>query len=418
MAERNTSRERKIGDSARKGEDAARKEEKHLTLHQALEAADIGIWDWDLASNRIVMSANMKKILEVGSHGAPETFEMFLRTILPEDRPRIAEALKKAIRRKSSIDEEFRRRKSDRTIRWMRIRGRVLPGPNGKPERVMGSLHDKTGRKIAYDALASARHRLEEMVKVRTRELLKANERLRLEIALKSDLQTQLMHASEMEQRRIGQDLHDGLSQQLGGIIFMGQVLFNKMEEIGLAEARDMKKLISHLQNALTYARDLAKGLYPTLGKGGLRADLNELAVSVSKLYGVVVTFSCAKAIKTSDETVTIHIYRIVQEALNNAIKHGQATRIDIRLFREKGAVVLTAADNGVGFPEKPNKKGMGLNIMECRASSIGASFNIKTTRTHGTVVTCVFGESSVFGERGRRRGRPARGWKPAGAAG
>jgi signal transduction histidine kinase len=82
---------------------------------------------------------------------------------------------------------------------------------------------------------------------------------------------------------------------------------------------------------------------------------------------------------------------------LNNAIKHGQATRIAIRLSREKGAVVLAVADNGVGFPEKPNKKGMGLNIMQYRASSIGSSFEIATKRSGGTVVKCVFNESAVF---------------------
>ncbi len=409
-------RKRKIGPQSLKpaplDRGAAQADEKYAQLHQALEAADIGIWDWELASNRIVMSANMKKILAIGNGGAPDTIKTFLRVIHPEDRPRISAALQKAIKRKSSFDEEFRTVKSGRLIRWMRIRGRVSLGPRGTPERVMGSIHDKTDRKAAFDALAFARKALEEKVKERTRELLDANEQLRREISLKSDLQKQLMQVSEVEQRRIGQDLHDSLSQQLGGIIFMGQALYNRLNRIGLDEARDMKKLVSHLQNALTYTRDLAKGLYPTLGEGGLQAALDELAVSVSELFGVAVTIACARGLNTSDEAVTIHIYRIVQEALNNAIKHGKASRVDIRLARERGAVMLAVADNGVGFPDKPNKKGIGLNIMEYRASSIGASFGIETKRNGGTVVRCVFGESSVFAEkrRSRRRGRPGPG--------
>jgi signal transduction histidine kinase len=251
---------------------------------------------------------------------------------------------------------------------------------------------------MAYDALESARNELEAKVKERTRELLDANEQLRREIAIKNQLQEQIMEISEKEHRRIGQDLHDSLSQQLGGIRFMGQVLFEKLKGRGLSEAQDMQKLNGHLQNALTHTRDLAKGLYPTLGEGGLVAALRELAVAVSELFAVTVTFSCARGVQTSDEGITIHVYRIVQEALNNAIRHGKATRIAIRLFRERGAAALTVSDNGVGFPEKPNRKGMGLNIMKYRASAMGASFALTSQRQRGTVLKCVFARTGAFG--------------------
>lgn len=384
---------------ARRKPDAVFADEKYSQMHLALEAADIGIWDWELGSNRVIMSDTMKRLLDIDTGSAASSYRNFLRAIHPGDRFRIAAALKTAIRRKSSFDEEFRKEKSDRAIHWMRIRGRVSIGADGAPERVMGSIHDKTERKLAYDSLQSARNELEEKVKERTRELLDSNEQLRKEIVIKNDLQKQIMEISEKEQRRIGQDLHDSLSQQLGGIVFMGQVLFEKLKKIGLAEAQDMKKLIGHLQNALTYTRDLAKGLYPTLGEGGLMVALNELAMSVSELFAVTVTVECEEEVNTSDEAVTIHLYRIVQEALNNAIRHGKATRIAIRLYREKGAVVLAVTDNGVGFPEKPNKKGMGLNIMQTRASSIGSSFEIATRRNKGTVVKCVFAQSGAFAQ-------------------
>jgi signal transduction histidine kinase len=397
MATRNRKSGRGIRAQKTSGSVSMYGNEKYNQLQLALEAADIGIWDWELDSNRIVMSANMKKLLDIGDEGADGSFETFLQIIHPEDRAHIAASLEKAIKQKSAFDEEFRTEKSDRAIHWMRIRGRVSIGANGAPERVMGSIHDKTGRKMAYNALESARNELEEKVKARTRELLDTNEQLRKEIAIKNNLQKQIMEISEKEHRRIGQDLHDSLSQQLGGIVFMGQVLFAKLKKIGLAEAQDMEKLNGHLQNALTYTRDLAKGLYPTLGEGGLAVALNELAIAVAELFAVAVTVECEAGVNRADETGTIHIYRIVQEALNNAIKHGKATRIAIRLFREKGAVVLTVSDNGVGFPEKPNKKGMGLNIMQYRASSIGSSFEIVTNRNKGTVIKCVFSKSGAF---------------------
>lgn len=364
--------------------------EEFSQLHLALEAADIGLWDWNLGTNRVAMSDQMRSLLDIGAGGPGGTYRRFLRAILPGDRRRIASALKRAILQKSSFDEEFRRQKGDGSIHWLRIRGRVSLGETGAAERVLGSIHDKTGRKMAYDAL-------EAKVEERTRELMDANEQLRREIALKNELQDQLMQASEMEQRRIGQDLHDSLSQQLGGIVFMGQVLYEKLQRAGRSEARDMQNLIGHLQNALTHTRDLAKGLYPTLGQGGLAAALRELAVAVGELFAVAVSVECRDGLETADEGVIIHVYRIVQEAINNAIRHGKARRVAVRLFREKGAAVLTVEDDGVGFPQKPNRRGMGLNIMEYRARSIGATFAISSRRQGGTVVKCVFAHPTVF---------------------
>ncbi|MCK7483525.1 MAG: PAS domain-containing protein [Candidatus Moduliflexus flocculans] len=153
-----------------------------------------------------------------------------MQVIHPDDRTRIVDALNRAIKKKSPFDVEFRTSKRDRAVRWMRIRGRVSPGKNGVPDRVMGSIHDKTERRMAFDALAEARRELETKVKARTREPLSSNELLRREISNRNTLQRQLMEISEKEQRRIGQDLHDSLSQQLGGIVFMGQALCDRLK--------------------------------------------------------------------------------------------------------------------------------------------------------------------------------------------
>lgn len=375
-------------------------EDRYSQLMQALEAADIGIWDWDLQTNRLVLSDNMKAILPEEVWVEEMTFETFLQVVDPVDRGRIESALKTAIRHRCAFDEEFRAKKTGPDIQWLRIRGRVSVGDDGQAERVMGSIHDKTERKMAYDAVAQSRNDLEEKVEERTRELLAANERLRREVAIKTDLQKQMMEISEKEQRRIGQDLHDSLSQQIGGISFMAQVILEKLKTGHAEEAESMKKLIAHLQNALTYTRDLARGLYPTLGEGGLSATLTELATSVTELYALPVSFSGEADLDTRDEEVVTQVYRIVQEALNNAIRHGHASRIEIRLLRHGGRVVLMIRDNGVGFPQKPNRKGIGLNIMEYRALSIGAAFEISSQRDRGCEVRCVFRRSGLFSGR------------------
>lgn len=389
-------RGKKIGRNA-KTKATAFASEASRQMHLALEAADIGLWDWDVGTGRVAMSDKMRSLLDIAPGAPAASYRRFLRAIHAEDRARIAAALKEAIRRCGAFDEEFRRGSADGPVRWLRIRGRASRGSAGAAVRVMGSIHDKTGRKMAFDALESARSELEAKVEERTRALREANEQLRREIAIKNELQDQLMRASEVEQRRIGQDLHDSLSQQLGGIVFMGQVLHDKLQHAGRAEAGDMQKLVGHLQNALTHTRDLAKGLYPTLGQGGLEAALRELAVAVGELFAVAVRVECRDGVETADEGVVIHVYRIVQEAINNAIRHGKARLVAVRLFREKGAAVLTVEDDGAGFPQKPNRKGMGLNIMEYRARSIGASFAISSRRPGGTVVKCVFTRPGPF---------------------
>ena len=389
-----TKKGRAAADQAPRRPPRPRRDERSDQLRQALEAADIGLWDWDLRTDRLLMSANMKALLAIGTGDGDEPFGSFLKIVHPEDRARFAAALKKAVDQRASFDEEFRVERSDGAVRWMRVRGGVCLGPRGVPRRVMGSIHDKTERKYAFDAL-------EERVRDRTRALVDSNDRLRREIGIKTDLQRQMMEISEKEQRRIGQDLHDSLSQQLGGILFMGQALVERMKARGLDEAADLEKLVAHLQNALTHTRDLARGLYPTRAKGGLLAALNELACSVGDLFKVRITVESEPGLNSTDEAVTFHGYRIVQEAVNNALRHGQASRVAVRLERRKGAVVLTVADNGTGFPEKPNRKGMGLNIMEYRAASIGASFRVERGRTRGAVVKCVFADPAAFGDRG-----------------
>lgn len=376
------------------------KEAKVRQLRMALSAAKIGLWDWDLSTGRVMMSESRPAVLRLG-RGRDLSFAAFVRTIQSEDQPRILAALREAIRRKASFDEEFRTGGRGRDVHWMRIRGRVYSGADGSPARVMGSIHDKTERRMAFDSLSRARNELEERVKARTRELVESNEMLRREIAIKTNLQRQLMEVSEKEQRRIGQDLHDSLSQELGGIVFMAQVLLNRLKKSGRPEAADMGPLIAHLKNALTHTRDLARGLYPSLTEGGIASALAELAVSVGELFGVSVAVRCEPGLIPPDESVTVHLYRIVQEAVNNAIRHGKATRVAVRLSRRKrGGVVLTVADNGVGFPEKPNRKGLGLSIMEYRAASIGASFDLETRMGRGAVVRCLFPAQGAFSVR------------------
>jgi PAS domain S-box-containing protein len=363
--------------------------ESEERLRLALEAADIGIWEWNLQTGVFTWSENIERLFSLKEESLKSTYKSFLNTIHPDDRSRIDAELHKAIQERRSYDEEYRIIRSGNEIRWLRIRGNVYLDENGRVRCLMGSIHDKTERKLALEALKNARNTLEKQVNERTKELSLANISLKKEIEEREKLQKEIMEISEREQQRIGQDLHDSLSQQIGGIIFMSQVLKEKLARKQLGEAHDLQKIIDHLKSALKHTRDLSRGLFPVLEKGGLNLALKELALAMEGIFDVHIDLIYDEKVQITDRQSTIHIFRIVQEAINNAIKHGQASKISITLAKVKKKLVLEISDNGAGFPQMPNKKGMGLNIMKYRISMIAATFEIISKKGKGTTIKC-----------------------------
>ncbi|MCP4214407.1 MAG: PAS domain-containing protein [bacterium] len=363
--------------------------ESEERLRLALEAADIGIWDWNLKTQRFTWSENIEKLFALETGAFKGTYAHFLEMILGEDKELIDTTFKKAISTLRPYDEEFRVIWPDKNIRWMRLRGNVYPDKNGKALRLMGSIHDKTERKLSLEALQNAHNILEKRVAERTKELSETNLKLKEEIAERKKLQKQIMDISEREQQRIGQDLHDSLCQQIGGIIFMSQALREKLHIKKLPETTDMDTIIGHMKNALKHTRDLSRGLFPILKEGGLSMALQELALSMEELFEISVRLKYDAGLHITDKECAVHIFRIVQEALNNAIKHGRAGTVSVRFKRNGKHIQLEVSDTGTGFPQNPNKKGMGLDIMKYRASVIGASFEIDSTKGKGTTIIC-----------------------------
>jgi PAS domain S-box-containing protein len=204
---------------------------------------------------------------------------------------------------------------------------------------------------------------------------------------LERDLQT----VSEREQRRIGQDLHDGLGQYLTGIACMVKVLGAKLAEKHLPEANDAQRITSMVNETIQQTRDLARGLCPVeLETNGLQAALQELAARVTKLFSVTCEFETSTVVQMYDNAAAVHLYRIAQEAINNAIKHGQATHIDLGLASANGQIILTIKDNGIGLTSNGSKpNGMGLRVMNYRAGMIGATVQIEAQPEGGTMVKC-----------------------------
>src|SRR6266403_678956 len=205
-------------------------------------------------------------------------------------------------------------------------------------------------------------------------------------------LEKQIIEVSDYERQRIGRDLHDGLCQFLAAIGCAAASLKIDLEEQGLDKlamnASEIEKLLS---DSVKQARDLSHGLVPVqLNDAGLPAALNELAVSTSRLLPVKCTFECAGQTRASQNGKSAHLYRIAQEAIHNATKHGKARKIDIRLSANTSATSLSVADDGIGFPRNGNEtNGVGISIMRYRANIMDGEFAIEAGSGGGTIVSC-----------------------------
>jgi two-component system, LuxR family, sensor kinase FixL len=215
------------------------------------------------------------------------------------------------------------------------------------------------------------------------------------DVTFRKRLEREILEISGREQRRIGQDLHDSLCQHLAGIGFMAKVLERKIAGGTPVDAAQPAEIVRLIDDAITLTRGFARGLNPImLESDGLMLALVELAGNTQKLFGVTCQFLCKKPFLIDDESVASHLYRIVQEATNNAIKHGKANSVTIEFRADEKANILSITDDGVGIRNVPSPgKGMGLSIMNYRASMIGASIDIRAAEGGGTVVSCSFPE-------------------------
>ena len=204
-------------------------------------------------------------------------------------------------------------------------------------------------------------------------------------------LEREIINISEREQQRIGRDLHDGVCQYLAAIGFTAAMLNRDLERDSSIRAEKAGEIANLLQDAAKRTRDLARGLSPVdRDEGGLESALNELALSTSKLAGISCSFICVGPVQIRDNVRAIHLFRIAQEALSNATKHGRAKAVVIALEASDGALSLRVSDDGIGFdPTCSERKGMGLNIMRYRARMLAGTLEIQSNSPAGTMVTC-----------------------------
>jgi signal transduction histidine kinase len=204
-------------------------------------------------------------------------------------------------------------------------------------------------------------------------------------------LEDEIINISENEQQRIGRDLHDGVCQYLAAIGFTASMFKQELEKRSKSDALRMEDIVFHLRDAAARVRQLARGLSPVdCDEGGLELAFDELAMSTTKLTGITCSFISSGPVPKLTNATAVHLFRIGQEAVSNAVNHGKAKNIVIALDISEDGYSLRISDDGIGFvPPGISKDGMGLGSMRYRARVMRGTLEIQATSPSGTVVIC-----------------------------
>ena len=225
------------------------------------------------------------------------------------------------------------------------------------------------------------------------------------DLSTRKQLERQIVEIASLEQQRIGQDLHDSIGQQLTGTIMLCQVLLEsaraiqplETEQVPTCDNKECEQVLSLAQRLQTYVeealqnvRDICRVLSPVpITADGLKVALEHLAAKTSIQSQVVCTLDCPKPVFLSDNLMATHLFNIAQGAISNALRHAQASHIQIRIEQIDNQLILAIRDNGVGLPPS-NVPGLGMRIMQNRAQIIGGTLMIRTVEPTGTEVSCI----------------------------
>ncbi len=220
-----------------------------------------------------------------------------------------------------------------------------------------------------------------------------SQDQLRSEFLQRQQLELAFLDISEREQARIGQDLHDDVGQQLAGIAFLGRALQKKLQNAGREEASDAEWIAQLLAETLDSLRAIARDLSPGgLESGDLEKSLRSMCARLERLHGV----SCQVFIDATESDIvrltpklSLNLFRIAQEALNNSLRHGSPEVITIKL-RMRSTGLLSIRDNGGGFDVANDSDGMGLRNIRIRVHGLGGRLRIRSGGA-GTLIAVRF---------------------------
>ena len=319
----------------------------------ATAAARVGVWDWNIKTGEFYLDPVIKGFLGYEDHEIPNDLDIWATYIHPDDRDAVMKAAADVIDgRAAEYMFEHRMLHKNGSVKWFMVRGKVIRNSLGRAERFVGTDTDITERR---------------------------------------ELERQVRELSNEIQTQIGHDLHDSLGQQLTGLSYSLRSLELEAAEQSLPYSEKARQARRLAEQAIEMTQSLSRGLSPVMSTAGLASSLRHLADTAKHLYGIDCNVDLTDELpKSFSRGPGNELYRIAQEAVTNAVKHGRATRVDIEARAVEDRFLLSIADNGTGFsaPE-PGDSSMGLKIMHYRARHLGGSLTVSRRPEGGTLVIC-----------------------------
>jgi len=375
----------------------------------ALRKAGIGTWEWDTGSGRLWWSDVTESIFGFFPGEFSGTYEAFLDCVHPEDRETVAASITGCIESGRDYCIEHRIVKPDGSVVWVLETGDVIRDEEGNVVRMAGIVQDITEQKRKRDRANEMTERLERLVKERTQELTEANNALHEEIAERKQterelvekeqdlrrLSTKLVDAQEDERKRVARELHDSIAGKLSAIKYGVEKKLGEMGADVASGGITLEDVLSEVKEAIEETRRISRNLWPS--------QLEDLGL-IPSIDGLIRQFKThnpdVEMVKEIDveenkipKRLKIAIYRILQEALNNAGKYSAASRIRVSLARKNSNLEFCAKDNGRGFdPEmvlnpEGDSSGMGLESMKERTEVSEGDFSVWSKPGEGTAV-------------------------------
>jgi signal transduction histidine kinase len=266
-----------------------------------------------------------------------------------------------------------------------------LDDPDGGPRGFAKIARDATDLREAEDEIRHARDEMEQRVIERTQDVLATNTELERTMAQRQQLERELLEISEREKRRIGEDLHDMVCQELTATALFLKSSAKKLGPKNPDAVEVLEQSAETVNRNVVIARELAGGLQAIeLKASGLKNALRDLTAQACQNTGIKCHFKCARGVRVPDDTAALHLYRVAQEAVTNAVKHSGAKNVLIHLDRNSKHVCVSVQDDGKGFTVRKRGKGLGLHMMRYRANALGGELKVERRRTGGMDITCV----------------------------
>lgn len=345
----------------RRTEESLRRSE--AALREAQSIARLSTWEYDPVARRFHLPREVFVLFGYPANDDGISTEMFLQLVHPGDRDEVVQSYYTALEGKQPYDMEFRLRRCDGGYRWVHVRCRVRHREQDGTPIAFGTVQDITD---SADAREQIRHLSQELIRVQ-----------------------------EIERQRMSLDLHDNVAQTLLSIKLASTTLFDDYEDIPEELRRRLARLSSGLQDAINSVRDLSYDLRPPLlDQFGLARSLELHCRELQDKTGVSMDFAAAGMDNVRlDSEMEINLYRLVQEALRNAVNHAKARNVAVRIVSSSPDILLRVEDDGMGFDLERRRtlalreRRMGLSSMEERARLVGGSLTVKSQPGMGTKI-------------------------------